>query len=518
MNQHSSSQQPPWHPDDCGNASQERERTHREEPTAGSPPPPPPPGPLPYGPGAGEHHPYGPYGPPQLGGDPHTGPPAPGYGPNLDPRHDPRWVYTAHDPTDESRPIPYFSGDYSGPDHYYQRRRRRRGPLQVFINGAGILAFAFLLLGFLALVFDWDTENTPLEQFFSTEPESPPAEVLPESHDPEIDLADQLDHVHGGIEVDWETGGQHTGPGLDPGQEVGAAPGIFMVDTQVYQYLGFGTGMVVSSDGLAITNYHVVESSMTVSITMADTNQRYSATVLGRDADRDIAVLQIDTEDQPLEVASINPGQVTTGDTVAGVGNAGGQGYLTSVVGEIQSTNETIHIEPQEPGSPAQYLEQLIMITSDIVPGYSGGPTVDSDGQVIAVSTAASQNTTDTNEAFGYAVPITNALAVVEQVLQGDDSGSVVIGAGGALGIVVSSEPGSGARVIEVSNGSAGAEIGLQPDDLILEIDGQEVVNSSFISRYVRDKSPGDDVDVVWQTADGSRMQATVELDEASIN
>jgi S1-C subfamily serine protease len=53
-----------------------------------------------------------------------------------------------------------------------------------------------------------------------------------------------------------------------------------MVDTQVYQYLGFGTGMVVSSDGLAITNYHVVESSMSVSITMADTNQSYSATVL----------------------------------------------------------------------------------------------------------------------------------------------------------------------------------------------------------------------------------------------
>src|SRR5699024_6027755 len=263
--------------------------------------------------------------------------------------------------------------------------------------------------------------------------------IVPDPGAVDGSLVDQLDHVHQGITIDWENGGQHTGPGLDPGQEVSQAPGIFLVDTQVYQYLGFGSGMVLSSDGLAITNYHVVESSTSVSITMADTNQRYSATVLGRDADRDIAVLQIDTEDQPLEVASINPGQVTTGDTVAGVGNAGGQGYLTSVVGEIQSTNETIHIEPQEPGSPAQYLEQLIMITSDIVPGYSGGPTVDSDGQVIAVSTAASQNTTDTNEAFGYAVPITNALAVVEQVLQGDDSGSVVIGAGGALGIVVSS-------------------------------------------------------------------------------
>src|SRR5690625_2410352 len=441
----------------------------------------------------------------------HQPPPDPPYGYATDPRQDPRWVYAPHDSRDEIREMPYFNG-YPGPP----AKPRRRGPLSAIILGAGILGAAILLIGLLSQCLNWDNQANPLQDLCSPSPSAP--HVVPDEEGSVESLVEGLDHIHDGIDIDWQAGGQHTGPGLDPGQEVSEAPGVFMVDTEVYQYLGFGTGMVVSSDGLAITNYHVVESSMSVSITMADTNQRYSATVLGRDADRDIAVLQIDTEDQPLEVASINPGQVTTGDTVAGVGNAGGQGYLTSVVGEIQSTNETIHIEPQEPGSPAQYLEQLIMITSDIVPGYSGGPTVDSDGQVIAVSTAASQNTTDTNEAFGYAVPITNALAVVEQVLQGDDSGSVVIGAGGALGIVVSSEPGSGARVIEVSNGSAGAEIGLQPDDLILEIDGQEVVNSSFISRCVRDKSPCDDVEVVRQTADGSRMQATVELDEASIN
>jgi len=250
---------------------------------------------------------------------------------------------------------------------------------------------------------------------------------------------------------------------------------------------------------------------------MADTNERYEATVLGRDASRDIAVLQIDT-DEPLEVASINPGEVSTGDTVAGVGNAGGQGYLTSVVGEIAATNETIHIEPIEPGSPAQFLEGLIMITSDIVPGYSGGPTVDANGQVIGVSTAASQDTENTDEAFGYAVPITEALDVVEQVLAGDESGDVVIGAGGALGIVVSSEDGAGARVIEVTNGSAASDIGIKPDDLILEIDGEEVVNSSFISRYVRDKNPGDEVEVVWETPNGERQQATAVLDEAEIN
>src|SRR5699024_2814454 len=155
-----------------------------------------------------------------------------------------------------------------------------------------------------------------------------------------------------------------------------------MVDTEVYQYLGFGTGMVVSSDGLAITNYHVVESSMSVSITMADTKRDYSATVLGRDAERDIAVLQIDTQD-PLQVASISPDEVEGGRRVARVRNTRVQGYSTSVVADVHRLKETIHIEPQEPGSQRQRLEGLIMVSAAIVPGYSGGPPVDADGQVI---------------------------------------------------------------------------------------------------------------------------------------
>lgn len=485
MNQHNPADRSAADPDEPSNSW-----SHE---TAG---PPPPPGPPPYGPGGGVQSPFE-------------------ASPN-DPRQDPRWVYMHHDAQDESRAIPYFSGYHPGPDHYYPPRAKR-GCLSVVISGAGFIGFAILLVGLLALVFDWDRQSNPLDDFLAS-PLDTPEDVAPDApQDSSVDaLIQQLDHVHEGIAVDWAAG-PYTGTGLDPGQPVSEAPGIFMVDTEVYQYLGFGTGMVVSSNGLAITNYHVVESSMSVSITMADTEQRYSADVLGRDASRDIAVLQIDT-DEPLEVSSINPGQVSRGDTVAGVGNAGGQGYLTSVIGEIYATDETIHIEPQEPGSPAQWLQGLIMVTADIVPGYSGGPTVDANGQVIGISTAASQDTTNTDEAFGYAVPITRALEVVEQVLAGDESGDVVIGAGGALGIVVSSEAGGGARVMEVSEGSAGASIGLQPDDILLEIDGHEVVNSSFISRYVRDKSPGDEVEVVWRDTSGALQHATVALDEASIN
>lgn len=478
---------------------------------AGAPPPPPPGPPHTAGPGGDITRPYGPYGPYQPDNDPHQARPHTDYqGPTTDPRNDPRWVHSPHDSRDESREIPYFNGQQAP-----QPRPRRRGPLHGFIIGAGILGFAILLLGLLSQIFDWDSQSNPVQDFFAPSQEAPSA--VPEGDASVDNLVADLDHAHDGIAVDWEAGGEHTGPGLDPGQEVGSAPGVFMVDTQVYQYLGFGTGMVVSSDGLAITNYHVVESSMSVNITMADTDQQYSATVLGRDADKDIAVLQIDT-DETLQVASINPENINLEDRVAGVGNAGGQGYLTSVVGEVGGIDETIHIEPQEPGSQAQWLSGLIMITSDIVPGYSGGPTVDTNGQVIGISTAASQDTTNTEASFGYAVPIVNALEVVEQVVSGDDSGSVVIGAGGALGIVVATEEDGGARIMEVAPGSAGDAIGLQPDDVILEIDGQEVVNSSFISRYVRDMNPGEQVDVVWRTVDGDLRQETAALDEAEIN
>lgn len=444
-------------------------------------------------------------------------PPPPGpptAGPGGDPRNDPRWVYSSHDSRNESREIPYFSDGF-GRVQPPNQQPRRRGPLSALITGAGILGFAILLIGLLSQVFDWDTQSNPVQEFFDPEPQAP--QVVPDGEGSVDSLIAGLDHIHEGIAVDWEAGLQHSGPGLDPGQEVGSAPGVFMVDTQVYQYMGFGTGVVVSSSGLAITNYHVVESSMSVNITMADTEQQYSATVLGRDAAKDIAVLQIDTE-QTLPVASINADGVNVGDRAAGVGNAGGQGYLTSVVGEVGGLNETIHIEPPEPGSPGQWHENLIMITSDIVPGYSGGPTVDGNGQVIGISTAASQDTDNTEEAFGYAVPIVNALEVVEQVLNEDESDGVVIGSGGALGIVVSSDENGGARVMEITPGSAGEAIGLQPGDVITEIDGEEVVNSSFISRFVRDRNPGDEAEVVWQTEGGETKQATATLDEAEIN
>src|SRR5699024_2969643 len=122
--------------------------------------------------------------------------------------------------TDEIRSIPYFSGQYNDPGQYPKQPRRRRGPLSLILNGIGILAFGFLLIGFLALVFDWDSSDIAvddfyLEEFFVPDDASEQADPLvPLPCAVDGSLVAQVDHVHQGITIGCENGGQHPGPGL----------------------------------------------------------------------------------------------------------------------------------------------------------------------------------------------------------------------------------------------------------------------------------------------------------------
>lgn len=327
-------------------------------------------------------------------------------------------------------------------------------------------------------------------------------------------LAEQLDHVHEGITVDWEAGQARTGTDIDPGQVVDSAPGIFIVDTMMMGFYGTGTGMVLSEDGIAVTNYHVVENSTDVVVRMADTDIEYNATVLGRDSEHDVAVLQI--EDAPaLPVTSLNPRTPQLGDANAAVGNGGGQGYLTSVVGEVTSLNETI-LAGTEAEESYSRLTGLIETTADVVPGYSGGPLVDRDGQVIGVSTAASPGET-AEEVNGYAIPILVALDIVDQVLSGEESETVSIGVDGALGITILTTD-DGPAIQEVSPGSAAEKLGLRAGDIIISVEGESVTTSRELARAINDRNVGDDVEVVWRDASGTTQTGTATLQEAVVN
>ncbi|GAA4761853.1 S1C family serine protease [Citricoccus nitrophenolicus] len=328
-----------------------------------------------------------------------------------------------------------------------------------------------------------------------------------------IPLGEALQHSHDGIQVDWEAGPVLDDAGLDQGTRVEDAPGVVLVDTRLMSGRGTGTGVVLTGEGLAITNYHVVEDASDVTVTVADTGEVYSATVLGRDSLHDVAVLQIE-EAPSLATASINTEPPSRGEPSAAVGNGGGQGYLTAVVGEVTGLDESIVASSGVPDD-ASRLSGLIESSADVIPGYSGGPLVDEGGQIVGITTAASQGET-AEEVNGYAIPVTTALDVVEQVVSGEETDTVSIGVDGALGIVVGSEQGQ-AVIVEVTPGSSAEQLGLREGDVVRSVNGQPVSTPSELSGIVNDHNVGDVIEVEWTTTSGEERSGEATLQEAVV-
>ncbi|GAA1658723.1 hypothetical protein GCM10010977_09060 [Citricoccus zhacaiensis] len=389
-------------------------------------------------------------------------------------------------------------------------------------------------------------------------------------------LAETLDHVHEGITVpdsgsssgdsgggrgsglDSGIGGERSespdgysfggpdasfggaqgaaGTQVDAGVEVQDAPGVLLVETETSFGEGAGTGMVLSADGLALTNYHVVDGSSEVEVTVADTGETYTASVVGRDATHDVAVLQLQ-DASGLDTISVDSSGVDSGEGVAAVGNGSGQGYLTAVSGTVTGVDQSISAESL---GDTEDLTGLIETDADVVPGYSGGPLVDEDGQVVGMSTAASTGQTS-EQVNGFAIGITEALGIADQIVAGTESDSVQVGASGALGITVTdaaaaaqqeyADPrsrgsrdggtdsaASGALVVEVAPGSAAESAGLVAGDTVTALDGTEVADSSELSDQVSSLDPGDSVSLVWTDADGAEHTATVDLGESTVN
>jgi S1-C subfamily serine protease len=176
-----------------------------------------------------------------------------------------------------------------------------------------------------------------------------------------------------------------------------------------------GTGIVVGSDGLVVTNHHVVEGATGITVTVATTGAEYDAEVLGYDATKDVAVLRLE-DASGLTTVSTDPGGVTTGDPVSAVGDAGGDGgSLTAAPGTVTDLHHPITVQDETTGDTVR-LRNLIEVSSDVVPGDSGGALLDADGEVVGMNVAASSGTADVT---GYVIPIGRVLRVVDAVLAG---------------------------------------------------------------------------------------------------
>lgn len=271
-----------------------------------------------------------------------------------------------------------------------------------------------------------------------------------------------------------------------------------------------GTGMVLTSDGEVVTNHHVVAGSTAVEVTVMSTGKTYPATVVGTDADADVAVLQLQGA-SGLDTVRTDTSGVSVGDKVTAVGDAGGSSSrFTAAPGTVSATGQRITTQGDEV-SDGESLTGLIEMTSDVASGDSGGATYGSDGRVVGMTTAASSGGGDVD---GYAVPIATVLSVADDLEHHVANADYAYGRPAFLGVAIA--PG-GTTVAKVYDGSAAAAAGIVAGDEITRIDGTRVTTAAGLGTAVRAHGAGEKVRVTWVDGSGRSHHASVTLGEGPI-
>jgi serine protease Do len=273
------------------------------------------------------------------------------------------------------------------------------------------------------------------------------------------------------------------------------------LDTPFDVPLGRGSGFIVSEDGYIITNNHVVANAERIEVELID-GRKFVAQLVGRDPTTDIAVLKIDGRDFPA--AEIGDSEATAvGEFVLAIGNPGSslgsELPFTVTAGIVSAKGRQLGLIQQAAGT-GYAIEDLIQTDAVINPGNSGGPLVNYRGEVIGVNTAI-QSTTGYYQGYGFAIPISLARDVMEDLLE---HGRV---RRAALRVTVEEvtpaharafrlpEP-RGAVVQDFPDDSPAEKAGIERGDVIVALDGRPVERVGQLQRLVASYEPGDRVKV----------------------
>jgi len=257
-----------------------------------------------------------------------------------------------------------------------------------------------------------------------------------------------------------------------------------------------GTGLLISKNGYAVTNNHVVEGAQALSVILAS-GERKDATIVGTDEFTDLAVIRIAGQNLPYaelgDSSSLTPGQL-----VIAIGSALGDFRNTVTVGVVSGLGRSLETEDDF------LLENLIQTDAAINQGNSGGPLVNSSGQVIGINTAivGRSGAGVVAEGLGFAIPINTVKEVADEIIRngrvprpylGISYQSVTPQMASYYGLSVN----TGILVTDVAPRSAAAQAGLQPGDVILRIGDQEVdQNHPYLNVLMRFR-PGDKVSLL---------------------
>jgi S1-C subfamily serine protease len=288
-----------------------------------------------------------------------------------------------------------------------------------------------------------------------------------------------------------------------------------------------GTGMILTSDGLVLTNNHVVEDAQTLSVRDIATNATYVGKVVGYDLTQDVALIQLKDASGLTTIKTANSDKVASGEKIVGIGNAGGVGGTPSFVpGSVVALNQAITAGDETNPAGSERLSGLIEVNAAIEPGDSGGPLVNDKGKVVGMDTAGS----DLNGGFGfdpgntsgdrgYAIPINTALAIVTSIRDDVATSGVHIGETAFLGVEFDSATAAGnanstggVTIAGTVAGSAANKAGFVAGDVITSIDGQSVTTGTDLQTILLTKKPGDTIHVDYLNASGVAKTVSVVL------
>ena len=332
-----------------------------------------------------------------------------------------------------------------------------------------------------------------------------------------------------------------------------------------------GTGMIVTSSGLVLTNNHVIDQATSVRATLvAGSGRTYQARIVGYDSTDDVALLQLEGASGLPTVSFGNSSQVSLGTPVLALGNADGQGKVTPARGIINALDRSIQASDQGSDS-TENLNHMLQTNAPIQQGDSGGALANGAGQVIGMITAARTSGSgqlgqsgQSGGTLGFAIPINTALSIATQIAKGQASSTVYIGLPGFLGVEVaqsnSSDPrqqaadqqqsgggtfrggpggngGNGgndqacqmggqpssvpAKIAPASRGAlilgvlcdtAAQARGLAPGDVIISVDGRAVTTPGSLTGITARYHPGDIVSITWESPGGAKHTASMRL------
>ncbi|MGM0602922.1 MAG: S1C family serine protease [Bacillota bacterium] len=306
------------------------------------------------------------------------------------------------------------------------------------------------------------------------------------------DIAEKVDNGVVKVTSTVETTGSQELPPMfnDPYFRFFFGDRLPMPEQQPRERQGFGSGFIVSEDGYIVTNQHVIDNADKIEVSINGIEDPLEAEVAWSDFGLDLAVLKIETDADLTPIKLGDSEKIRPGDWAIAIGNPFGFEH-TVTVGVISALGRPIQIPAND--RQVRTYQNLIQLDAAINPGNSGGPLLNIDGEAIGINTAVSA----AGQGIGFAIPINEIKGIVEQLkVEGEVTQPW-------LGIAFSEiskemqdyfklDNREGVAVIEVYPDSPAEKAGLEPYDVIKEIDQKKIKATSDVADIIQSKSVGD--------------------------